>query len=90
MPASPALIRNAEGFGLTTAQIVYRLPDHMQFLQEFIWQQFDQFPDFPELKRFLMFWEREIEGPLHSVRVAHQRLIHPAELDLLDGEYRLN
>ena len=90
MADAPALIRDAEGFGLTTAQIVYRVPDRLQLLQEFIWQQFDLFPEFPELKKFLKFWEREIEGPLYSVKVAHKRLIRPAEIEILDGQYRLH
>jgi uncharacterized protein Usg len=55
---------------LTTAEILYRLPDHPAVLQTFIWQKLDLAPEFPELRRFLAFWRREIEGPLHSVRVA--------------------
>jgi uncharacterized protein Usg len=85
MPSTPALIRAAEGFGLTTAQIVYRVPDRRELLQEFIWQEFDLFPDFPALRKFLTFWETTIEGPLHAVTVAHARLITPAELDVRDG-----
>jgi uncharacterized protein Usg len=84
------LTRDTEGFGLTTAQIVYRVPDRLQLLQEFIWQQFDPFPDFPKLQKFLRFWEREIEGPLFSVTVAHKALIRPAELEVLEGKYRLH
>lgn len=69
-----------DGFGLTTAQIYYRMPDHLDLLQEFIWQQHDVFPQFPALRKFLAFWEEKIEGPLQSVTVAHARLIRPAEL----------
>lgn len=61
----------AAGFGLTTARIIYRMPDHLDLLQVFVWQHYDLAPEFPELARFLSFWQREIEGPLHSVRVAH-------------------
>jgi uncharacterized protein Usg len=68
------------GYGLTTAQIVYRLPDHLDLFQEFIWQRYDTFPDFPVLGRFLAFWERELDGPIHSVTVSHARLIKPAEI----------
>lgn len=70
----------AEGYGLTTAQIVYRVPDHLQLLQEFVWQKYDTFPDFPVLGKFLAFWEEKIEGPIFSVTVAHARLIKPSEL----------
>jgi uncharacterized protein Usg len=73
----------AEGFGLTTAQIVYRVPDHLQLLQEFVWQKYDTFPDFPLLGKFLTFWEEKIEGPIFSVTVAHARLIKPAEIQEL-------
>ena len=90
MQVSPALVREVEGYGLTTAQIVYRVPDRLEVLQEFIWQEFDLFPKFPELNKFLSFWEREIEGPLYSVTVAHKRLIRPAELAMLDGAFRLH
>jgi uncharacterized protein Usg len=75
--ASPSA---SAGYGLTTAQILYRVPDHLQLLQEFVWQKYDTFPDFPVLGKFLAFWEEEIEGPIFSVTVAHARLIKPAEL----------
>lgn len=66
-------------YRLTTAQIYYHLPDHPAFLQEFIWQDYDLAPKFPELTQFLGFWVREIEGKLHSVYVASQKLITPAD-----------
>ena len=78
------------GYGLTTAQILYRRPDHQWLLQTFVWQNYDLFPKFPELQRFLAFWVEKLEGPLHSVMVAHSRLIKPAELKAIDGEFRLN
>jgi uncharacterized protein Usg len=31
-----------------------------------------------------------LEGPLHSVRVAHCKLIKPAELKAVGGEFRLH
>jgi len=58
-----------QGYRLTTAEIIYRLPDHPALLQSFIWQKFDLAPDFPELRKFLEFWSRNIEGKLHSVNV---------------------
>jgi len=56
-------------YRLTTAEIIYRMPDHPNLLQSFIWQKLDLAPDFPELHRFLEFWSRNIEGELHSVKV---------------------
>ena len=68
-------------YRLTTAEIVYHLPDHPGLLQTFLWQHLDIAPRFPELHKFLEFWSRNIEGKLHSVRVAHATLITP-------GRYR--
>ena len=67
-----------EDYRLTTAEILYHMPDHPSLLQSYVWQQLDRIPDFPQLKRFLAFWERELEGRLHSVRVAHVGLLQPA------------
>ena len=78
------------GYGLTTAQILYRMPDHPSLLQTYVWQNYDLFPKFPELRRFLAFWQEKLDGPLHSVRVAHCKLIKPAELKTIDGEFRLH
>ena len=90
MKASEGFKKQLAGYGITTAQIVYRMPDFRSVCQEFIWQQYDMYPEFPELRKFLDFWERELEGPLHSVTVAHQRLIKPAEFRTLDGDYLLH
>ena len=82
-----ALIR---GYSLTTAEILYRMPDHPSLIQSYVWQDYDLFPEFPELHRFLAFWKEKLEGPLHSVRVAHCKLIKPAELRTINGEFRLH
>ena len=79
-----------EGYGLTTAQILYRMPDHLDILQTFIWQDYDLAPDFPEMYGFLDFWQENLDGPLHSVRYTHQRLIRPGEFRRVDGEILLN
>ena len=78
------------GYRLTTANILYHMPDHPKLLQEFIWQQLDLVPDFPKLKKFLDYWERRIEGRLHSVTVASARVITPGELKNADGIFALN
>jgi uncharacterized protein Usg len=82
--------RQLEGYGLTTAEILYRRPDHPWLLQSYIWQHFDLFPKFPELQKFLGFWQATLEGPLHSVMVAHSKLIAPAELKAVGSEFRLH
>ena len=57
------------GYRMTTAEILYHMPDHPSVLQSFIWQHLDIAPDYPVLRRFLEFWTRNIEGKLHSVKV---------------------
>ncbi|HEY1708111.1 MAG TPA: usg protein [Rhizomicrobium sp.] len=78
------------GYRLTTAEILYHLPDHPRVLQSFIWQDLDLAPQFPVLNKFLQFWQRDIEGKLHSIRVASRGLISDAELKLVGKEYGLN
>ncbi len=86
MKSSLDFEKRISGYGLLTAEILYRLPDHPKFLQSCLWQTEDLAPQFPELTRFLEFWEREIEGRIHSVRVAHQTLIDPVDFRYADGE----
>ena len=80
----------ALGYGLTTAEILYRMPDHPSLLQTYVWQNYDLFPKFPALSDFLQFWQEKLEGPLYKVTVAHSRLIKPAELRHVGGMFRLN
>ncbi len=79
-----------KGYGLTTAEILYRMPDHPGLLQSFIWQHYDLAPKFPELLRFIEFWKRKLEGPLHSVTYTHRRLIAPNEWRNVSGELMLH
>jgi uncharacterized protein Usg len=78
------------GYSLTTAEILYRMPDHPDVLQSFIWQEFDLVPQFPVLNKFLTFWTHNIEGRLHSVRVAARGLIQPSELKMVGSEFTLH
>jgi uncharacterized protein Usg len=75
-----SLALQLKGYRLTTAEIMYRMPDHPAILQTFIWQDLDLAPGYPALHRFLDFWRRELDGPLHSVRVTSARLIGPASI----------
>src|SRR5437868_3083023 len=45
---------------LTTAEILYHMPDHPLILQSYTWQELDLIPEFPQLTKFLNFWEREL------------------------------
>ena len=78
------------GYRLTTAEILYHLPDHPAVLQTYIWQELDLAPKFPILNKFLLFWQENLEGRLHSVRVAARGLISPTELRHAGAEFTLH
>lgn len=71
------------GYRLTTAEILYHMPDHPHLLQSFVWQFMDRAPRYPKLADFLAFWEQNIDGPIHSVKVAGKRVIDAGEVRLI-------
>ena len=73
-----SLALQLKDYRLTTAEILYHLPDHPEILQSYIWQDLDLAPRFPVLRRFLDFWYRELDGRVHSVRVASAGVVKPA------------
>ncbi len=77
-------------YRLTTAEILYRLPDHPDLLQSYIWQDYDLHPRFPKLKDFLAFWTAKLDGKLYMVTVAHHNLIAPAEVRLIGTEFTVH
>ena len=88
--ADKAFIRQLEGYGLLTAEVHFYMPDHPSLLQQFVWQNYDVAPRFPALHQFLDHWRREIDALLHSVRVAHNHLIRPAEWRAVEGVIRIH
>jgi uncharacterized protein Usg len=76
-------------YRLTTAEIVYHLPDYPDFLQSYIWQEYDIAPKFPVLHGFLEFWSRELDGKLHSVYLASKEIITPSDTHFFDVELTL-
>lgn len=79
-----------KGYGLTTAEILYHMPDHPHVLQTFVWQDYDLAPKFPVLFGFIDFWKAKLDGPLHSVRYTHKKLISASEWRKVDGEIVLH
>ncbi len=77
-------------YRLTTAEIIYRLPDFPDVLQSYIWQELDLAPKFPVLSQFLDFWRDNIEGPLYQVRVASAALVKPAEIRVVNKEFLIH
>jgi len=90
MTVSADFRRQMEGYGLTTAEILYHMPDHPALLQSYVWQEYDLAPDFPNLRKFLDFWSHTLDGMLETIRVAHQGLIRPAEFRAVNGHFRLH
>jgi uncharacterized protein Usg len=84
------LVKMLGDYRLTTAEILYHLPDHPRLLQSYVWQDLDLAPRFPVLKRFLDFWETKLEGKLHSVKVASCQLVRPAGLVYAKGELKIH
>ena len=66
------------GWRLTTAEVLYYLPDHPKLLQSFMWQTLDLAPRYPRIQQFLEFWRREIEAVIHSVAIATGERLSPA------------
>lgn len=95
-PASPRSASHREtelllkGYGLLTAEFFYHMPDHPHLIQSYLWQDYDLAPKFPRLWSFVEFWKEKLDGPLHSVRYTHQKLIKANEWRRVDGEFRLN
>ncbi len=85
-----SLQRQLDGYRLTTAEILYHLPDHPKVIQSYVWQDLDIAPQYPVLTKFLDFWVREIEGKLHSVRVGSAKLVGPSEMRHTDHMLHLH
>ncbi len=83
-------LAQVSGYSLTTAEILYRLPDHPSLLQSYVWQDYDMHPRYPKLHGFLDFWTSHLEGALFRIRVAHSKLISPREFTYAGGLVRLN
>ena len=74
-----SIAQQLRDYRLTTAEILYHLPDHPTVLQSYIWQELDLAPKFPRLRKFLDFWAANLDGKLHSVRVGSARRISPPQ-----------
>ena len=84
------LKKQMNDFRLTTAEIFYHMPDFPTLLQSYIWQDYDIAPKFPTLLKFLDFWSKELDGKVHSVYVASQKIITPGEARFYDCELTLH
>lgn len=85
-----SFVAQLQDYRITTAEILYWMPDHRHVLQSFLWQNLDLAPRFPALTKFLDFWDRNLDGKLHKVTVVNAQLIKPAEFRLACGLYTLH
>jgi len=84
------LARQLDGWRMTTAEILYHMPDHPGILQSFVWQKLDFPPEFPKLHSFLDFWTENLDGPLHSVRVGHVEIITLPKLSTVGASFHIH
>ena len=75
---------------LTTANIIYCLPDHPLLLQEYLWQDYDHAPRFPVFSKFISFWQRELDGKIHTVQLTVRDALKPIEFQFYAKEYALH
>lgn len=90
MRSDPDFVRGLDGWRLTTAEILYHMPDHPGLLQSFTWQTLDLAPQYPRLRDFLAFWKAEIEAVIHSVRLATGEELAPAKVRLANAYHLLH
>jgi uncharacterized protein Usg len=84
------LARQLADYRLTTARILYHMPDHPGLLQTFVWQELDIAPRFPVLTRFLEFWQQRLDGKLHSVEVTSSSVVAPAGFRMAAADFTLH
>jgi len=79
-----------EGYRLTTAEILYYMPDHPSLIQSFVWQFNDLAPRYPKLHEFLDYWRVNIDATIHSVAVMRRERIGPAKTRAVRHELTLH
>ena len=79
-----------QGYGLTTAEMFYHMPDHPHVLNTFIWQDYALAPYHEKLLNFIGYWQDALAGPLRSVRFVHRKLISAGQWRHVTGEFHYN
>ena len=74
---------------LTTVEVIYRMPDYLSLLQEFVWQTLDKPPQYPRIQKFLHYWSVNIEAPIYSVKIANTPIITPGQLKTVDKYFKV-
>lgn len=87
---TPDFEAQLQGKRLTTAEVLFYMPDHPDLLQSFLWQTLDEAPEYPRIQQFLAFWRREIEAVIHSVEISSVQQIGPGRVGHIRHVAKLN
>lgn len=79
-----------KGYGLTTAEFIYHMPDFTHVLNSYVWQEYDLAPVHPKLFKFIEFWRDTLDGRLHSVRYCHRKMLASGQWRNVTGEITLH
>lgn len=52
---------------IITVDVFYYFPDHPLLIQEFMWQTEDVVPEMPRIRKFLTYWQNNIDGLIKEV-----------------------
>ena len=72
---------------IATVQVIYFIPDHLHIVNEFMWQTEDELPEYPRIKRFLDYWDKNIDGPIKEVYIYDNKY---SNVRVVDSRYKLN
>ena len=72
---------------IATVQVIYFIPDHLHILNEFMWQTEDELPEYPRIKRFLDYWDKNIDGPIKEVYIYDNKY---SNVRVVDRRYSIN
>ena len=74
---------------LATVQVIYYIPDYIHIVNEFAWQTEDTQPHYPRIKRFLDYWDKNIDGPIKEAYIYDHDIQNP-HIRVVDRKYMLN
>jgi len=84
---SKVVSQQCRDYRLTTAKILYYVPDFPELLQSFLWQGLDMIPDFPHLNDFVDIWEKNLDGRIESIQIGYDEIVSDEEWDIFPSHY---
>ena len=67
------------GHVTVSVNVIYYMPDCKSLLNEFIWTTLDITPKYPRVKKFLDYWEANIEGKIKEVIICDGKPLNITE-----------